>query len=349
MAGKYSRRQFLWYGSAAIGTSLLLKACGSSPAPTQITSTGTKNFKAAIVLPGSITDQAWNQAGFEGITQVKKQLGAEIAHVEKVAQPDQVEALSDFARRGYSLVFAHGGQFDAAIQQVAAQFPNTFFVGVNGAATGQNLAALRINHMHLSFLCGIIGASLTKKNHMAYLAGQSFEATQQELRGFELGAKSIKPDIKISATYTGDWNDVAKAKEAAVALISAGADVVYQWLDIASAAVLQTAAEKGVYAFGNTTDQLDVAAKAVLTSAVKRIDLAIAYLAELASQGQLKGEKYTIGLEKPEIVSLGRFGAMVPEAVQKKAIDAKEAILSKKIVFEPCKDAGKYTWCVKKV
>lgn len=349
MAGKYSRRQFLWYGSAALGTSLLLKACGSSPPTTQTTSTGTNNFKAAIVIPGSITDQAWNQTGFEGITQVKKQLGAEIAYVEKVAQPDQVEALSDFARRGYSLVFAHGGQFDAAVQQVAAQFPNTFFVGVNGAATGKNIAALRINHMHLSYLCGIIGATLTKTNQMAYLAGQSFEATQQELRGFELGAKSVKPDIKISATYTGDWNDVAKAKEAAVALISAGADVVYQWLDIASAAVLQTAAEKGVYAFGNTTDQLDAAPQAVLTSAVKRIDLAIAYLAELASQNQLKGEKYIIGLEKPDIVSLGRFGAMVPEALQKKALDAKEAILSKKIAFEPCKDAGKDTWCLKKV
>ncbi|MBD1940674.1 BMP family protein [Microcoleus sp. FACHB-68] len=345
MDRKYSRRQFIGFSSAALGSSLFLKAC-TNPA-SQTTSAGTNNFKVAIVLPGNITDRAWNQSGYEGITLTKQKLGAETSYVEKVGQPDQAEALSDFARRGYNLVFAHGGQFDAAVQQVAGQFPNTFFVAVNGAATGKNIAALRINHMQVSYLCGIIGASMTKSNQLAYLAGQSFEATTQELRGFELGAQSVKPNIKISSSFTGDWNDVAKAKEAALALIASGADVLYQWFDVASPAVLQTAAEKGVYAFGNTTDQLEIAPKAVLTSALKRLDLAIAYLAEQAKTGQLTGQKYLIGLEKPEIVSLGRFGTIVPEAIQTKALTAKAAIAGNKIQFESCQNGGKDTWCLK--
>ncbi|MFN6558880.1 MAG: BMP family protein [Nostoc sp. ChiSLP01] len=347
MAGNFGRREFI-YSSAVFASSLALKACSSNnQTATQSNAGGGKGFKMAIALPGVITDKAWNQSGYEGVNLAKQKLGGDIAYVEQVAQADQTETLTDFARKGYSVVFAHGGQFDAAVEQVAPQFPNTFFVAVNGSIKGDNIAALRIDHLQGSYLCGIIGASLTKSNKLAYIAGQEFEATQQELRGFELGAKSVKPNIQITSTFTGDWNDVAKGKEATLALISTGADVIYQWLDNASATVLQTASDKGVYAFGNTQDQLDVAPKAVLTSAVKRLDIAIAYLAELAKQKQLKGQIYTIGLERPDILSLGKFGAAVPEAVKQKALQAKQEIVDKKITFDNCKDGGKDTRCVK--
>jgi basic membrane protein A and related proteins len=332
MAVNFSRRQFLLYSSATLSTSLLLKACS------QNTTTTSGGFKIAIALPGVITDKAWNQFGYEGLQLAKQNLGAETAYVEQVPQADQTEALSDFARRGYNLIIAHGGQFDAAIQQVAPKFSKTFFVGVNGAVSGTNIASLRIDHLQASYLCGIIGASMTKSNKLAYIAGQEFEATQQELRGFELGAKS----------FTGDWNDVAKAKEATVAIIASGADVIYQWLDTASPAVLQTASEKGVYAFGNTLDQLEVAPKAVLTSAVKRLDLAIAFLAELVKQNQIKGQIYTIGLEKPDILNLGRFGTMVPQPIQEKALKTKQEIVAQKTTFDKCQEGGKNTRCVKK-
>lgn len=345
MAANFSRRQFLLYSSATLSTSLLLKACSNNSATTG----DSGGFKIAIALPGVITDKAWNQSGYEGVQLAKQKLGAETAYVEQIPQADQTEALSDFARRGYNLIVAHGGQFDAAIQQVAPKFPKTFFLGVNGAVSGTNIASLRIDHLQASYLCGIIGASMTKSNKLAYIAGQEFEATQQELRGFELGAKSIKPDIKISSTFTGDWNDVAKAKEATVAIISSGADVIYQWLDNASPAVLQTASEKGVYAFGNTLEQLEIAPKAVLTSAVKRLDLAIAFLAELAKQNQIKGQIYTIGLEKPEILNLGKFGTMVPKQLQEKALNTMQEIVAKKITFDKCQQGGKNTRCVNKV
>jgi basic membrane protein A len=354
MTTRYTRRHFL-YGTAAIGGSLLLKACSSSqtasnPSPAASPSpsaSATGALKVAIVLPGIITDKAWNQAGYSGLTEIKSRLGAETAYVEKVGQADQVEALSDFARRGFNLVYAHGGQFDASIKQVAPQFPNTFFVGVNGSATGSNHASLLIDHLQASYLCGIIGATLSKSGKMAYLAGQEFQATQDELRGFVLGAKSVKPNIQVSSTFTGDWNDAAKAKEAADAIVSTGADVIYQWLDNASPAVLQTCADKGIYAFGNTADQLNVAPKAVLTSAVKRIDLAIAKLAEFQSKGELKGQVYSLGLEDPQILHLGQFNPVVPKDLQDRVKKTEDAILAKKLTFEPCSDAGKQTRCVK--
>lgn len=338
MAERYSRRQFLWYGSAAFGTSLLLKACTDKPSSTQTSSGNTKagtdakkDFKVAIVLPGIITDKAWNQVGYTGLNVVKENQGVETSYVEKVAQPDQVEVISDFARRGYNLIFAHGGQFDASVQQVAAEFPKTFFVGVNGALKGENMASLRIDSLQAGYISGVIAASMTKANKIAYLSAQQFQSTDDEKRGFELGAKSIKPNVQVTSTYTGDWNDAAKAKEAALALISAGTDVIYHWLDNAAPAVLNTASEKGIYAIGNTADQQAVAPKAVLTSIVKRIDLAIAYIAELAKNEQLTGQIYTIGWEKSDILYLGKFGEMVPEAVHNKAKEAVQGIVTKKI------------------
>ncbi|MBN3922628.1 BMP family protein [Nostoc sp. NMS4] len=343
----FPRRKFVLYGSATFATSLLLKACKSNQSTTPTVSSG-EGFKIAIALPGAISDKAWNQSGYEGLTLAKQKLGAEVAYLEQVAQADQTEALTDFARKGYNLIFAHGGQFDAAIEQVAAQFPNTFFVGVNGNNKGENIASLRIDHLQGGYLCGIIGAAMTKSNKLAYIAGQEFPATQEEVRGFQLGAKSVKPNIQITSTFLGDWNDVAKAKEATLALISSGADVIYQWLDSASPAVLQAASDKGVYAFGNTKDQLDVAPKAVLTSAVKRLDIAIAYLAELAKQKQLKGQIYSIGLERKDILYLGQFGSAVPQTVKQNALKVQQEIVDKKIIFENCQEAGKNTRCVKK-
>ncbi len=339
MTRGYSRRQFIGYGSAALGTSLLLKACGQNPTSTQPSTTDKaatntkKKYKVAMVLPGIITDKAWNQAGYKGLDVIKQKLTLETAYVEKVGQPDQVETLSDFARRGYELIFAHGGQFDASIQQVAAEFPNTFFVGVNGAIEDNNIASLRIDSLQGGYLSGVVAASMTKSNKIAYLCAQQFQSTNDEKRGFELGAKSVKSDIQVTASYTGDWNDAAKAKEAALALISAGNDVIYHWLDNAAPAVLETASSKGVYAIGNTADQQAIAPKAVLTSIVKRIDLAIAYLADLAINQQLKGQIYTISWEKPDILYLGKFGDMVPDAVQKKAKETVQAIVDKTIII----------------
>ena len=94
---------------------------------------------------------------------------------------------------------------------------------------------------------------------------------------------------------------------------------------------MQAASDKGVYAFGNTKDQLDVAPKAVLTSAVKRLDIAIAYLAELAKQKQLKGQIYTIGLERKDILYLGKFGAAVPETVKQNTLKVQQGIIDKKL------------------
>ncbi len=351
----YRRRQVLVYASAALGGSLFLKACASSPTPSASSTGGATSsasptaasFKVAIALPGPITDKGWNQTGYESMDIIKTKFNAETAYVEKVAQADQTEVLSDFARRGFNLVIAHGGQFEAAVKQVAAQFPKTFFVVSDGVATGSNIASLQVNHLQIAYLCGIVAAQMTKSNKIAFLTAQSFTTTDEERRGFELGAKSIKPAIEVKASYTNDWNDVSKAKEATQALLASGVDVVYNMLDAAAAGVIQTLAEKGAYAIGYFEDQLSLAPKTVLTSAVQNYGLAIASIAEVAKNGQMKGDVYKLGLDKPDILRLGDFSAIVPDAAKQKAMAAKDAIIAQKIAFENCTVDGRSSWCIK--
>lgn len=352
MVKRYRRRQLLAFASTALGSSLFLKACASptptaSPSVSSAASPSPTSFKVAIVLPGPITDKGWNQAGYESMGIIKTKLGAETAYVEKVPQADQAEVLSDFARRGFNLVIAHGGQFEAAVKQVAAQFPKAFFVISDGVATGSNIASVQVNHLQIGYACGVVAAEMSKTNKIAFLTAQSFTTTDQERRGFELGAKSVKPAINIAASYTNDWNDVGKAKEATRALLATGVDVVYNMLDAAAEGVIETLADQKAYAIGYFEDQLSRDPKTVLTSAVQNYGLAIETVAEIAKSGEMKGQIYKLGLDKPDILRLGAFSAAVPEATQQKALQAKDALAAQKIAFEDCSISGKPSWCVK--
>lgn len=356
MGRRYKRREFLTDAFVVAAGSMLLKACAPSPSttvssPTPVASSAApaSTLKVAIALPGPITDKGWNQAGYEAMGMIKDKLGTETTYVEKVSQADQTETLSDFARRGFNLVVAHGGQFEAAVKQVAPQFPKTFFVVSDGVVTGSNIASVQVDHLQIAYLAGVVAAQMSKANKVAFLTAQSFTTTDQELRGYELGAKSINPAIEVKASYTNDWNDVSKAKEATQALLAAGVDVVYNMLDAAAPGVIQTLGEKGAYAIGYFEDQHNLAPKTVLTSAVQNYGLAIEAIAEIAKKGEMKGEIYKLGLDKSDILRLGEFSVVVPETVKQKTIAAKDNLISKKITFEDCKVGAKESWCIKGV
>lgn len=288
-------------------------------------------LKVAAALPGIITDKAWNQSAYEGLKMVEKQLGAQIAYTERVAQPDQVEVLSDYARRGFDLVFAHGGEFDAAGKQAAAQFPKTKFVIDNGTNTGPNLADLQINHFQVAFLGGYVAGRMTKTNKVAVVAAQKFKAIEDLVAGYTQGAQYANPKLEVFVTYTGDWDNIGKGKEAALAHIAKGADVVMPILDHALVGVLDAIKEKNVYGVGYVADQLSLAPKNVLTSVMENMSIAIFEMTKTVAAGKFEGKNYVIGLENPEVARLGRYNAVVPQNVRSKVDEVKKLLLSGKI------------------
>jgi len=273
-------------------------------------------IKVAIVLPGTITDGSFCQSGYEGLKMIEKELGAEIAYSERVAEPDQVENIRDYARRGYDLVIAHGGQMDDAAIKVANQFPKIKFFVTNGKAVGPNIANGGLNPTHFGYLVGVVGGKMTKTNKLAYITGNSFPLNDAVAASFQVAVKQYNPKAEVSVVFTGSWDDVAKAKEAAFAQVSRGVDVLLPALNLATLGVIEAAREKRVYAIGFSRDQLDVAPDTVLCSAIQDYGAVLFHIATLVKQGKFEGKSYILGAETPGVTGVGKINKVVPQEVK---------------------------------
>jgi len=243
-------------------------------------------FKAAGVLPGSITAQAFNQVVHEGLMAAKKRLGIEVAFSEKVKQADQVSAMSDYARRGYNVVIGAGGEFTAAAKRVAKQFPEVLVVVLNGAPT-EGVATVNYNNPQFGYVLGYIGGKMSKTGKAGMVCAQEIKAFVDIADGFKKGWAKGGGSGEVFLTYTDDWDDVAKAKEATLNLINQGADVVVPYLDNGIVGVVQAAEEKGVWATGVITDLGKSTPKTNLASTVLDFSEATATTIELAKNGKL--------------------------------------------------------------
>jgi basic membrane protein A len=252
-------------------------------------------FKAAAVLPGSITDKAFNQVVYEGLEEAKKRLGIEVAFSEKVKQADQVEALSDYARRGFPFVIAAGGEFTASAQRVARQFPDALLVILNGAPT-EGTATVNYNNQQFGYILGYIGGKMSKTGKAGLVAGQEIKAFLGVAEGFKKGWAVGQPNGEVFVTVTNDWDDVAKAKEATLNQINQGADVVLPYLDNGIVGVVQAAKEKSVWAVGTITDLGKSAPEVNLASTVMDFREATATAIEMAKDGKLERKDYRFSL-----------------------------------------------------
>ena len=274
-----------------------------------------EDFKFAIVMPGVITDKSFNQSGYEGALRASQALGVEMAYSEKTAQPDQPGALADYARRGYQLVIGHGGEFQDSVKRVASQFPDTMFLVVNGTEAGGNVATLSFAMTDMGYVMGFVAGKTSQTGTGAYIGAQKIQAYMQLGEGFEKGFMAARPDGKVLTAWTNDWDDVAKGKEAALNLISQGADVIFPSMDNAVVGSLQAAREQGKMGIGIYYDALADWPDTLIQSAILDTPTALAELITKASKGELQGKSYVDSFEN-EAVRIGGYGPAVPDAAK---------------------------------
>lgn len=277
-------------------------------------------FKVAIVMPGNITDKSWNQAGYEGLQNAKEELGIEVAFSEKVAQPDQAEAMADYARRGYNVVIGHGGEFQEAANRVAAQFPETTFIVHNGTEPGGNIATLDFNYRQFGYLLGYIAGKMSKSGKAGWIGAQKIKFSTDLEASYIDGFKAARGGQgEVFVAYTNDWDDIAKGKEAALNQISQGADVIFPTMDNAAIGSLQAAKEKGVWGFYIYYDAIVDWPDTVLQSGIMDIKAAMVDVLRLARDGKLEPINYKFGVNAPD-PKAGRLGTFHP-AIPKEVVD----------------------------
>ena len=272
-------------------------------------------FKIAIVLPGSINDNGWSQAAFDALSTAKERYGIEFAYTEKIKEPDHVEVLSDYSRRGYKLVIGHGGEFQDAINRVAARFPGTTFVVNNGLKASKNVATADFYFSQPAYLMGYVAGKMSKSGKVGFLGAQKFKFTTDSLAGFEAGFKQARPDGKVFASWTGDWEDVAKGKEAALNQISSGVDVLWPTMDRATIGALQAAKEHKIYAVGLYYDAIKNWPDIILQSNIIDVRGMMQGYIKLAMDKGLEGRNYKYDLGTPEALRIGSFHPAIPAPV----------------------------------
>lgn len=303
MPKSINRRAFMTSAALVVATGL-----AAAPALSQ------DDFKAAIVMPGNITDQSWNQTGYEGIMRAKEQLGIEVAYSERVHQPDQLEALTDYARRGYDVVIGHGGEFVDAVERAAERHPDTLFVVTNGFISDDNISSVTFNFKQFGYAIGFLAARMSEAGKGGYISAQQIQVATDLEEGFKTGFRSVHPDAEILVAYTNDWDDVAKAKEAALNQLEQGVDVIFPLLDNAQIGALQAAQERDAWSFGVWQDVYENWPDTALQSAVMDFRIALVDYLKLVRDGATEGTVYQFDIGT-EAGTLGTYNPAIPEDI----------------------------------
>jgi basic membrane protein A and related proteins len=258
--------RFLRIALALLPISVIGSACTSHPS-TDI-KPASSAFKVALLTPGPVSDSGWNAAAYQGLQLIKDKLGADTALVQTKSPADFDDAFRDFGTRGFNLIFAHGFEYTDSALEVARSFPDTYFVVSSGSESSRNVASITFNVDQATYVEGVLAAGVSKTGVVGAVGGIELPSIKLFFEGFKRGFLSVQPKGRILISYTGNFDDVGAAKEAALAQISQGADVLIHNADAAGLGVFLAAEQGHVYAFGVFNNQNSVAPDVVLASAV---------------------------------------------------------------------------------
>jgi simple sugar transport system substrate-binding protein len=225
--------------------------------------------KVGFIYVGPTGDHGWTYRHDIGRKQVEEAYGdkVETFYVESVGEgPDSERVLTQMALNGADIIFATSFGYMDSVLNVAKKFPNIKFEHATGYKQSENAANYGLKLYQARHVQGVIAGMMTKTDKICYIASFPIPEVIREINTFFLGARKHNPNVEISIAWVYTWYNPGKEKDAANALISQGCDVVAQHTD--SPAPLQAAEEKGVFGFGQASDQMKFAPKAQLTASI---------------------------------------------------------------------------------
>lgn len=277
---------------------IILSACGkaavptTSPEATTAVEGTTSPLKIAMVMPGPINDNDWNSVGYNGLKLAAEELGAEFAYSENVTDADAERILRDYASRGYNLIFAHSFSFGNATLEVAKDFPDIIFMAGTATELTANMGTYDNPDYQGAYLAGMLAAGVSESGVIGWVDGNPSPNMLANLHAYEAGAAEMKPEIKVLHTFIGSWYDPPKAKEAALAQVEQGADV----LSAQGVGVIDAAKEKKVWVLGAMTDQNYMGPEVVLTSVTWDLAPLIKGVAQSILDGKWESKNWSFGI-----------------------------------------------------
>jgi basic membrane protein A and related proteins len=292
------------------------------------TSGGAKIKVGLVTDIGGLNDRGFNSLANKGLEDAKAQLGIEGRVLESKSDADYIPNLSEFGDQGYDLIISVGFLMTDATTKAAKAYPDSTFAIVDSAFDPpiDNAQGLLFKEQETGCLVGAVAGLTSKSGTITWVGGQKIPPVDRFIAGYQFCAKKVNPDIKVSGSYSQDFVDQAKCKEIALDQISKGSDVVFQVAGGCGLGALDAAKEKSVWGIGVDADQ-SFLGDHILTSAVKRVDVAVFKTIEAVQNGeQIGGGITTFGL-KEDGVGLGTVSPKVPQDVLDKVDQLKQQIL----------------------
>lgn len=275
--------------------------------------------KVALLLPGPINDGGWNAIAYDGLKLIGENYGVETAYAEHVKTSDMEEMFRNYANQGFGVVIGHGFEFGDAATKVAPDFPDVKFVITSSdISQGSNLGSLKVNTTQQGFISGATAALLSKTNTVGALGGMEIPPILSYIQGFELGAKHVKPDVKVLTGFTGSMEDAAKMKEMMTTFIQQGVDAGAANGDQSGLGGLEALKEADKIAIGVSYDQSSMAPQNIPLSVSQSYPLAMNFLYNEIIEGRFEAKAYLMGVKEGAVGIIYNDSFQLPAEVKAK-------------------------------
>jgi len=299
--------------------------------------TGQELAPAIVFDMGGKFDKSFNEGAYNGAERFKKETGIVYREFEVTAEAQREQALRNMARRGSQIVVGIGFSQASGMEKVAKEFPAVKFAIVDAVVDLPNVQSIVFKEHEGSFLVGMAAAMASKTGKVGFVGGMDIPLIRKFALGYEEGARYVNPKVEVFQNMTGTtpaaWNDPTRGGELARSQFDRGADVVYAAAGATGLGVLQAAKDKGRLAIGVDSNQNHIQPGSVLTSMVKRVDLAVFEAFKTAKDGTWKAGVRNLGVAEGGVgYSLDQYnrGLITPE-MERRLGQARADIVAGKI------------------
>jgi basic membrane protein A len=248
---------------------------------------------------GGLGDHSYNDAAYAGMLAAKQKLGVHIAVLQPESAAEFPPMLGSFADRGYDETFAVGYTMQVDLRETAERIPDRHFSIIDAVVDEPNVTSVTFKEEEGSFLAGAIAAMTTKTHVLGFLGGADVPLIRKFVAGFAAGAHEVDPSIRIASKYVGNFNDVATGAELTGIMFDDGADIVYTAAGKAGLGAIQLVRQrKNDFVIGVNSDQDALAPGKILTSMLKRVDVSVYKIAELAAAHKTRPTRLELGVRE---------------------------------------------------
>lgn len=312
-------KKFLWLGLVLVvlaGFSLV--ACQDS---------SSDKFKVGVIYIGEPGDAGWTYAHDEGFKKAVKEIGEDKVEllIQQNVKEDQssTQAMEALIKQGAKAIFATSYGYMDYIVELAAKYPDVYFYHCSGYKTADNLSTYFGKIEQARYLTGIVAGEMTKTNKLGYVAAMPIPEVIRGINGFTLGVRSVNPEATVKVIWTNTWYDPQVEKDAAVALLKDGCDVIAQHQDTAGPQI--AAQEANAYGIGYNSDMAAFAPNATITSAVWHWETYYAPAIKAAMDGTFTTSSYFEGINEGVVSYTKLNSKLVTDSAIQKKVDEMEA------------------------